>query len=436
MVAPRLSDAQKQELLGRFQDGENTQVLADHYGCSANTVTRIVKGLLTPSAYEDLKRSRLRRNGGTVVAAAHESELTLLQPELSLGGAPTTADTTAGDAFPADALAEPEADRRLPVSQALNREHGAPPVGSGAEAGTIGTAAAAPTTTLAVGWAAPSAQGSGGSFWRDDAPGQSQADGHDAERHPSSGDTDRGSDEHDEMSERDRDKWSVAEPTQSRDSGSGDIHSKDYADHYFAISDPSFVGPGGSDCERDGSDRGGFNTSPRHASVLVDEDLDADLVGLQTDDFDQEDLDDEDPEDDDLDDDAEESEAEDGDEADLLGLRPHAVDLAARPVCVVIPWSGANIPDSGYLLVDKTVELQALPLSEIPDLGTLAPEEQQRQALVVYTNPRQAKRLCGRSQRVIKLPDTQVLARTAPYLLAQGISRIVIEGSLYSLPER
>jgi hypothetical protein len=53
---------------------------------------------------------------------------------------------------------------------------------------------------------------------------------------------------------------------------------------------------------------------------------------------------------------------------------------------------------------------------------------------MVFVNPRQAKRLCGRSQRVIKIPDTRVLERTAPYLLAQGISRVVIEGSLYALP--
>jgi hypothetical protein len=52
----------------------------------------------------------------------------------------------------------------------------------------------------------------------------------------------------------------------------------------------------------------------------------------------------------------------------------------------------------------------------------------------VFANPRQAKRQCGRSQRVIKLPDARVLERTASYLLAQGISRVVIEGALYSLP--
>jgi hypothetical protein len=98
------------------------------------------------------------------------------------------------------------------------------------------------------------------------------------------------------------------------------------------------------------------------------------------------------------------------------------------------PLAEAPLPVSVYMLVDKTVELQAKPLKEFPELGQLPDGEEDRQALLVFANPRQAKRHCGRTQRVIKVPDTRVLERTAPYLIAQGISRVVIEGSLYSLP--
>jgi hypothetical protein len=98
------------------------------------------------------------------------------------------------------------------------------------------------------------------------------------------------------------------------------------------------------------------------------------------------------------------------------------------------PWTPDVLPSCAYLLVDKTVELQARPLAEIPELGRLPAEEQDQQALVLFTNPRQAKRQCGRTQRVIKLPDPALLGRTAPYLRAQGISRVVIEGALYALP--
>ena len=98
------------------------------------------------------------------------------------------------------------------------------------------------------------------------------------------------------------------------------------------------------------------------------------------------------------------------------------------------PLADAHLPASVYMLVDKTVELQAKPLKDFPELGQLPAGEEERQALMVFANPRQAKRHCGRTQRVIKVPDTRILERTAPYLIAQGISRVVMEGSLYSLP--
>jgi hypothetical protein len=91
------------------------------------------------------------------------------------------------------------------------------------------------------------------------------------------------------------------------------------------------------------------------------------------------------------------------------------------------------LPDSVYMLVDKTVELDPRPLSEFPELGLSDPSEQQRQALCLYASPRAAKRQCGRSQRVIKVPDTQVFEQTSSYLLARGITHLVVEGSLFAL---
>ncbi|MFM7651321.1 MAG: hypothetical protein ACKO5M_00105, partial [Vulcanococcus sp.] len=107
----------------------------------------------------------------------------------------------------------------------------------------------------------------------------------------------------------------------------------------------------------------------------------------------------------------------------------HRAAVAPRPL-----HSGA-LPASVYLLVDKTVELEARPLREFPELGSLPAEEQERQALMLYANPRQAKRQCGRSQRVIKVPDSGVLERTSRYLVAQGITRLVLEGGdLFAIP--
>jgi hypothetical protein len=151
---------------------------------------------------------------------------------------------------------------------------------------------------------------------------------------------------------------------------------------------------------------------------------------------DAEDFGDEEDSEDDLlagDEDRDEEGLQDSGDFHTVAVLPIAVDdqQETRPA----PWTPALLPACAYLLVDKTVELQARSLAEIPELGRLPSEEQHRQALVLFTNPRQAKRQCGRTQRVIKLPDPGLLGRTAPYLLAQGISRVVIEGSLYALPE-
>ncbi len=138
--------------------------------------------------------------------------------------------------------------------------------------------------------------------------------------------------------------------------------------------------------------------------------------------------DDDDFADDGLDDDEADLEAELADPAPAFSL-PQGERPQTKPL------QPGLLPSSVYMLVDKTVELQAKPLREFPELGALPEEELELQALMLFTNPRQAKRQCGRSQRVIKVPDSEVLQRRSSYLVAQGITRLVIEGgALYSLP--
>ncbi|CAK24338.1 Conserved hypothetical protein specific to cyanobacteria [Synechococcus sp. WH 7803] len=98
-----------------------------------------------------------------------------------------------------------------------------------------------------------------------------------------------------------------------------------------------------------------------------------------------------------------------------------------------LPFAAGVLPDSVYMLVDKTVELDPRPLSDFPELGVADPDEQALQALCLFTSPRTAKRQCGRSQRVIKVPDTQVFAITTRHLVARGITRLLVEGALYAL---
>ena len=96
----------------------------------------------------------------------------------------------------------------------------------------------------------------------------------------------------------------------------------------------------------------------------------------------------------------------------LLGVG----NLSDRPLNQAQPFSVDLLPDSAYMLVDKVVELDARPLKEFPELGLLDDAEQERQGLCLFASPRAAKRQCGRSQRVIKVPDTAVFQRTSSYL--------------------
>lgn len=93
-----------------------------------------------------------------------------------------------------------------------------------------------------------------------------------------------------------------------------------------------------------------------------------------------------------------------------------------------------KLPSPLYLLVERSVELQPQTLGSLHHLAPLDKEEQQRQGLILFSNVRQARRQCRRNQRIVKLADPKLLGKTAPHLLAQGISRLVVEDALYALP--
>ncbi len=97
------------------------------------------------------------------------------------------------------------------------------------------------------------------------------------------------------------------------------------------------------------------------------------------------------------------------------------------------PLSPDVLPNCVYMLVDKTVELDIKYLKDLSELGELDPKDKNRQALYLFSNQRSAKRVCGRTQRVIKVPDSSVFEVSKHFLLAKGITRLVIEGSLISL---
>ena len=256
MAPRRLSDSEKQDLVGRYKAGESTAALAASFGCSPNTVSRTVKALLPADAYEALKASR-QKGGGSVAAPEKAVELSVQSP---------AADVVLQND---DSLLEPDS---LEGSDSVQDDEG---------------------SSLAL----------------DDAD-------------------DFGEDPEDEI----------------------------------ADDDAVFV-----------------ETSTELAPL-----------------------------------------ADVGELSDRKRLEAQA-------------FTADVLPASVYMLVDKVVELDARPLKEFPELGPLDDAELERKGLCLFVSPRAAKRQCSRNQRVIKVPDTGVFARTSSYLLARGISRLVMEGQLIAL---
>ncbi len=91
------------------------------------------------------------------------------------------------------------------------------------------------------------------------------------------------------------------------------------------------------------------------------------------------------------------------------------------------------LPESVYMIVDKKVELDVKSISEIPEWSFLPENELKRNAILLFSNQRTAKRSCSRNQRVIKIPNTSVFEVSKSYLISKGITRLILEDSVISL---
>ena len=91
------------------------------------------------------------------------------------------------------------------------------------------------------------------------------------------------------------------------------------------------------------------------------------------------------------------------------------------------------LPESVYMIVDKKVELELQLISDLPEWSFLPENEFQRKAILLFSNQRSAKRICSRSQRVIKIPNTGVFKLSQSYLISKGITRLILEDSIIGL---
>ena len=92
-----------------------------------------------------------------------------------------------------------------------------------------------------------------------------------------------------------------------------------------------------------------------------------------------------------------------------------------------------SLPESVYMIVDKKVELDLKLISDLPEWSFLPDNELERNAILLFSNQRSAKRTCSRNQRVIKIPNTSIFKLSKSYLLAKGITRLILEDSIIGL---
>jgi transposase-like protein len=99
----------------------------------------------------------------------------------------------------------------------------------------------------------------------------------------------------------------------------------------------------------------------------------------------------------------------------------------------VLPLSSAQLPKTCYLVIDRSSELITRPLRDFGDLGQIPSLETQQRTLPVFDNHRVAKRFSTKRDRVIKVPDSKMLHKARTHLQAKGITRLLIDGQIYSL---
>ena len=92
-----------------------------------------------------------------------------------------------------------------------------------------------------------------------------------------------------------------------------------------------------------------------------------------------------------------------------------------------------SLPETVYMLVDKKVELEVKSISDLPEWSFLPETELKRNAILLFSNQRTAKRSCSKNQRVIKIPNTNVFDVSKSYLLLKGITRLIIDDSIIAL---
>ncbi len=123
----------------------------------------------------------------------------------------------------------------------------------------------------------------------------------------------------------------------------------------------------------------------------------------------------------------------DGVDSPTERLHHHGVRTTTETL-EISPLTADALPSLCYVVVERTSsELVVLPLRTFAELGHIPESEGESQTLPVFENHNVARRFSRRNQRVVKVPDGTLLQTTSAYLQAKGITRLFIDGQVFSL---
>lgn len=150
------------------------------------------------------------------------------------------------------------------------------------------------------------------------------------------------------------------------------------------------------------------------------------VVGLEDDDYGVDD-------DDYATDDEDDEEDYDGEDDEDEGNWDRGPKTGSLEAVHISPLTDSALPRLCYLVVDRSSsDLVTCPLKEFSGLGIIPENELNSRTLPVFDNHRIARRFSRRNQRVIKIPNGHLLQATRPYLMAKGITRLLIDGQVYA----
>jgi len=111
----------------------------------------------------------------------------------------------------------------------------------------------------------------------------------------------------------------------------------------------------------------------------------------------------------------------------------YEIENNSRKELSSVPIEDIEFPPIVYMVANKNIELEVKLLKDYPQWEFLPAVDLERKTIEIYFDLKTAKGVCGKEQKVIKVPNTDVFRIASPILISRGISRIVYSEKLIAL---